>query len=50
LPTLKYWPPYEQHGAVKPVVPKVWVATQAKVTKGQKMGRAEAIQTWAIYF
>jgi len=32
------------------VVPKVWVATQTRVAKGQKMGRTEAIQTWAVYF
>jgi len=33
-----------------PVVPKVWVETQTKVEKGQKMSRAEAGQTAAEYF
>jgi len=28
------------------VVPKVWVATQKNVAKGQEIGRAEAILTW----
>jgi len=28
----------------KAVVPKVWVGTQTRFAKGQKMGRAEAIQ------
>jgi len=32
------------------VVPKVWVATQTWVAKGQKMGLAVAIQTWIVYF
>jgi len=27
-----------------PVVPKVWIASQKRVAKGKKMGRAEAIQ------
>jgi len=27
------------------VVPKVWIKTQKRVEKGQKMGRAEVIQT-----
>jgi len=30
----------------RPVVPKVRIETQRRVEKGQKMGRAEAIQTW----
>jgi len=33
-----------------PVVPKVWVETQTKVEKSQKMGRAEASQAGAEYF
>ena len=30
------------------MVPKVWIATQARVTKGQNAGCAEAIQTWVV--
>jgi len=33
-----------------PVVPEVSVKTQTGVTKGQKMGRTEAIQTGVVYF
>jgi len=33
-----------------PEVPKVWVETQKKVEKGQKIGRAEASQAGAEYF
>jgi len=33
-----------------PVVPKVWTKTQISVEKGQKMGRAEAIQTGVVDF
>jgi len=31
-----------------PVVSKVWIKTQGRVEKGQKIGRAEAIQTGVI--
>jgi len=33
-----------------PVVSKVWIKTQGRVEKGQKIGRAEAIQTEVINF
>jgi len=33
-----------------PVAPKIWVETQTRVAKGQQMGRAEAIQSWVVYF
>jgi len=33
-----------------PVVPEVSVETQTRATKGQKTGRAEAIQTEVLYF
>jgi len=33
-----------------PVVPEVWVETQTGVAKGQKVGRAEVIQTGVVYF
>ena len=33
-----------------PVVPKVWIKTQRRVEKGQKMGLTEAIQTGVIKF
>jgi len=33
-----------------PVVPKVWVETRTRVAKGQKMGRAEVIQTGVVCF
>jgi len=33
-----------------PVVPNVWIKTQRRVEKGQKMGRAEAIKTWDVDF
>jgi len=32
------------------VVPKVWVETQTKLDKGQKMGHAQASQTGAVCF
>jgi len=33
-----------------PVVPKVWTKTQRRVEKGQKIGRAEAIETAVVDF
>ena len=33
-----------------PVVPRVWIKTQRRVEKGQKMGLARAIQTCDVYF
>jgi len=33
-----------------PVVSKVWIKTKERVDKGQKIGRAEAIQTGVIHF
>ena len=33
-----------------PVVPKVWVETRTRVAKGQKMGRAQVIQTGFVCF
>jgi len=36
--------------ASKAVVPKIWVATQTRVAKGQKIGLAEAMQNWIVYF
>jgi len=42
--------PQVVHRCFRPVVPKVWVATQTRVAKGHKMGHAKAIQTWVVYF
>jgi len=38
------------HPCSTAVVLKVWIATQTGVVECQKLGRAEAIQTWVVYF